>query len=618
MYLKNRLSKGKIESIATYKGCNIKDILDEYKKIRNWGEEGTLFIYYENGDISQIHESVFGIEKVEMKLANMIGVPYKWFSSYIYSSEDEREFMKKKVEKGEYIYNIGRNKESIWQFSYEDNKIFWEMQKAGFVQDAARGISEQRMDEIKIAFSAFKKDRKAINLQQLEKWYHLQSFSRNGHPCQDAADLGQLYYYARPFFEEALRFFGRNRANIEICCYILNMLFEEDKTIFIKKCCRGYFQRYEIKIIFYSLKMIEYKNGFNKKILFNIDSLTSILKESKWRHATNIEMTCKDKSWYHVRKKRDLLEKQFLEKFNRAPKLIDEICCFNEDEQFVTKFSPKTFARLLKTCSVYGATKIICSPKLDGLPEVLFQYSEIILKENKLFSWLIKHKKTNTSTLIDVCKYYDFIKERINEDSTIKEVLSILQENKAFEECNKIKKYYPAFNITEVACDIEKTDVTYKNQKAYILDANDPRQVMLGYDTHCCQHLGGAGESAMMYGLLAKNGGFWAIEKKGKIIAQAEIWTGVIDKKEEVLVFDNIELADDRDFELIREVLEKWLETSPYKNIVMGTGYNVLTYGYKDVKEDIIQPYCEELYGQPYTDTDTCVWLKKGGEVQYV
>lgn len=618
MYLKNKLSKSKIESIATYKGCDIKNILEEYKKIRNWGgEDGTLFVYHKNGNISQINESVYGIEEVEKKLSNMIGIPYKWFDSYVYATENEREFMKKKVEKGEYIYNIGRDKESIWQFSYEDNKIFWEMQKAGFVQSAG-GISEQKMDELKLLFYVFKKDKNAVNDIQLKNWYHLQGFSRNGHPCQNAENLGQLYYYARPLFEEALRFFGRNRSNIEICCYILNRLFEEDKTRFIKKCCRGYFKRYEIKIIFYSLKMIEYKNGFNKKILFNIDSLTSILKEAKWRHATNIDMTCKDKSWYHNEKKRDLLEKEFLEKFNRVPKLIDTICCFNEDEKMVEKFSPKTFARLLKEYSVYGATKIICSPKLEGLPEVLFQYSEIILKEKKLLLWLIKHKKTNASILIDVCKYYDFIKEKLREDSTLKEVLSILQENKAFEECNKIKRYYPVFNITEVACDIEKTDVTYKNQKAYILDANDPRQVMLGYDTHCCQHLGGAGESAMMYGLLAKNGGFWAIEKKGKIIAQAEIWTGVIDKKEEVLVFDNIELADDRDFELIREVLEKWLESSPYKNIVMGTGYNVLTYGYKDVKEDIIQPYCEELYGQPYTDTDTCVWLKKGGEVQYV
>lgn len=615
MYLKNRMTKGKIESIATYKGCNIKDILNEYKKIRNWGEEGTLFIYYEDGNISQINESVSGIEKVEIKLATMVGIPYAWFSSYIYSSEDEREFMKKKVEKGEYIYNAGRDKYSLWQFSYEDNKIFWEMQKAGFVE-AAGGISEQRMDELKLLFYVFKKDKNAINLEQLKQWYHLQGFSRNGHPCQNAEALGMLYYYSRPVFEEALRFFGRNRAIMEEVIYILNMLFEEDKAVFIKKCCQEY-KRYEITIVFHALKRLEYKNGF-KKIFFNVESLNSILKEAKWRHATNIEMTCEEKLWYHDRKKKDLLEKQFSERFNRIPKLIDTICCFNEDEQMVEKFSPKKFARLLKEYSVYGATKIICNPKLEGLPEVLFQYSEIILKENKLFSWLAKHKKTQTETLIDVCKYYDFIKEKLREDSTIKEVLSILQENKAFEECNKIKKYYPAFNITEVACDIEKSEVVYNNQKAYILDANDPRQVMLGYDTHCCQHLGGAGESAMMYGLLAQNGGFWAIEKKGKIIAQAEIWTGVIDKKNEVLVFDNIELADDRDFELIREVLEKWLETSPYKNIVMGTGYNVLTYGYKDVKEDIIQPYCEELYGQPYTDTDTCVWLKKGGEVQYV
>ena len=56
MYLKNKLSRSKIESIATYKGCDIKNILDEYKRIRNWGEEGTLFIYYENGDNNRFLE----------------------------------------------------------------------------------------------------------------------------------------------------------------------------------------------------------------------------------------------------------------------------------------------------------------------------------------------------------------------------------------------------------------------------------------------------------------------------------------------------------------------------------------------------------------------------------
>ena len=58
---------------------------------------------------------------------------------------------------------------------------------------------------------------------------------------------------------------------------------------------------------------------------------------------------------------------------------------YPDHEQFVTKFVPKTFARLLKEYSVYGATKIICNPKLEGLPEVLFQYSEIILKDNKIY-----------------------------------------------------------------------------------------------------------------------------------------------------------------------------------------------------------------------------------------
>ena len=121
----------------------------------------------------------------------------------------------------------------------------------------------------------------------------------------------------------------------------------------------------------------------------------------------------------------------------------------------------------------------------------------------------------------------------------------------------------------------------------------------------------------MTYDLLYSSGGFWAIENNGIIKAQAEIWIGSLDG-EEVLVFDNIELANDRDFELIREVLEKWLENSPYKNIVMGTGYNVLTHGYDAVVGKLVQPVCMALNEEPYTDTDTCVWLKKGGEVQYV
>lgn len=70
------------------------------------------------------------------------------------------------------------------------------------------------------------------------------------------------------------------------------------------------------------------------------------------------------------------------------------------------------------------------------------------------------------------------------------------------------------------------TEVELGRYRAYIMDGQDPRQVMLGYDTNCCQHLNGAGETAMMYGLANPDAGFFVIEDKetGKILAQAETW----------------------------------------------------------------------------------------------
>ena len=216
--------------------------------------------------------------------------------------------------------------------------------------------------------------------------------------------------------------------------------------------------------------------------------------------------------------------------------------------------------------------------------------------------------------LIDVIENFDCICRFVDiKSATLNEIKKILLEMESLKEFEKVQKKY---NFSELKCSIENTEVQNGDQLAFILDANSPKQATLGYDTHCCQRLGGAGESAMMYGMLAENAGFWAIEQKNKIVAQAEIWTGLLDGKE-VLVFDNIELANDRDFNLIRKTLEKWLENSSYKNIIMGTGYNVLSHGYDFVKSNLVQPKCD-LVPNPYTDAKECVWLKKEGEVQYV
>lgn len=96
---------------------------------------------------------------------------------------------------------------------------------------------------------------------------------------------------------------------------------------------------------------------------------------------------------------------------------------------------------------------------------------------------------------------------------------------------------------------------------------------MIGYDTNCCQHLRGAGETAMIYGLANPDAGFFVIEDKtsGKILAQAEAWQTADGGK---LVFDNIEFADDRQIDQFAPVLAKWCEEAPYPDVLMGNGYN--------------------------------------------
>ena len=190
----------------------------------------------------------------------------------------------------------------------------------------------------------------------------------------------------------------------------------------------------------------------------------------------------------------------------------------------------------------------------------------------------------------------------------------------------RIEESYPLdFEFSKAKFELPTLEVEEDNQKAFILEAGDYRMATLGYDTHCCQHLDAAGETAMMYGLMAPRAGFWAIEKNNRIIAQAEVWEGNIVNNEyedagKVFVFDNIELANDRDVSLIIPILRKWCEQYPYEDIAMGKGYNEVNIG-EYIDEDcgyIQQPVCDCI-PDPYTDAGVGnkVWLKKGGEVTF-
>lgn len=226
----------------------------------------------------------------------------------------------------------------------------------------------------------------------------------------------------------------------------------------------------------------------------------------------------------------------------------------------------------------------------------------------KAADWIMAHTRTNESFLLHLMKKMPDI--TINPEDTVEMVENKLGNLKAQAEIKRIEKAYKeaGFKFKNCACELKDVEKMTEsgNYLAYILNGQDERQVMLGYDTHCCQKLGDAGESAMMHGLLNPKAGFWVIEEKGTgtIKAQAEVW----EENADTLVFDNIEYANDCDISLYREVISKWLEDTEYRNVKMGTGYNALMHetSFRNAGEvkPSITPY--EAYVLSYEDDSYC------------
>ena len=164
------------------------------------------------------------------------------------------------------------------------------------------------------------------------------------------------------------------------------------------------------------------------------------------------------------------------------------------------------------------------------------------------------------------------------------------------------------------------------NETISIMKWNDPKQIMLGIYTSCCQRFEEAGESSMLYGLLSEHSGFLKIERNNKILGQAWVWEADPD----TLVLDNIELANCRDINQFRELLYIWVKKSPYKNIQLGLGYSDMDLGTPMSAEEIEQydllksrSYTEKVKDffwnkDIYTDADRDRnWLKKDNSMMF-
>ena len=236
-----------------------------------------------------------------------------------------------------------------------------------------------------------------------------------------------------------------------------------------------------------------------------------------------------------------------------VPKIIDALTIAAttlniEPERIVKSFEDKKFRDAIiamRSChegnhffdceaALFAMTFDVNTVKQFILENPHKDYASVILckgyktgdeKYLNMAKWIAYHPDSSREMIEKLYKCQDYVEVRPY--MTVDQVRAQVSCGEGELEIRQIEDRYDGkFAFKDCVCNLPKTEVELGRYKAYIMDGQDPRQVMLGYDTNCCQHLGGAGETAMMYGLANPNAGFFVIEDKetGKILAQAETW----------------------------------------------------------------------------------------------
>jgi len=99
---------------------------------------------------------------------------------------------------------------------------------------------------------------------------------------------------------------------------------------------------------------------------------------------------------------------------------------------------------------------------------------------------------------------------------------------------------------------IPNIDIRENGYRMRKLGSDDPRGLVLGLLTNCCQHLSGAGKDCAYHGMESGYSAFFVIEKSGSIIAQSWVW-----RDQEAICFDSIEALDHNYAKVIAMMMEK-------------------------------------------------------------
>lgn len=403
---------------------------------------------------------------------------------------------------------------------------------------------------------------------------------------------------------------------------IAQIKFDTAKQIFITKGSNGVSFERLMKIAKRVDELGLKLNEFNTRVLFKAEhSKSKTLDDllTNYKKIGNTKCVLYGSDW--TKEALELLFKEDRRFKRRLPGIIDSMAAASDTyrikpEDIVKKFDiplvkslkdsgiPETEIVLLYTqIKQHNITRFLERPAI--LEQIANLLSKGILKDDdKLINaakWVSNHPETDEELLLEVLDNPKMFK--INENSSVEKVKVQRQGIDALAEIKKIEKAYkkPKFKFKECTCELKMSEVSNDKYKAYILKADDPRQVMLGYETHCCQVLGDAGETAMLHGLLNPKAGFWGVfdVETDKLRCQAEIW----EYDEDTLVFDNIEFADDTELDRYKEIIGEWVVSSPYKNICMGLGWNAMEqFNFKEAPNFTPPVTPREIYVMSYEE----------------
>lgn len=617
----------KIISIETKAGYSVEEkVWEQFDNIVDPDKKGALIYCTDNYEYVLITRPCCNLNKLKDSIWRLCsGIAPAWAKEYKISSPEKREEMKNFFAEngGDIIVNMDRTQNSCYQFDYEDSKMSKKLITKGIYSEY-----DIAQDAGLLPIKAYRWIADNTNLEinmdlhmELEPFFHINTRSM-GSPYYVEGDVIAKFAVNVDFDQNVLGWIGSKHPET-----IKDIMSIVDEYPTSWEYLMDY-SNFDIKLIADYINMSSYY--YNIEEGANFFDILRVVKKNKFLHATNqpeikIAKNIEGKKIIELAKELEVL---FINKFRRAPRILSDIAIFNRyfrkdltKEEIVNKFYLKAFQLLNKTHLTTNAKLRIIYVFKENAFEIAnsgFNEQELRvlahIKDEKCAEFVVKYKNRNFEKLQNIINSWEFFTK---EEKTL-DFNSLFRISKEKESINEVHRIERKYNIDffSLKFNLKFSSIELDDQTAGILKPADTRMTTIGYDTYCCQHLNGAGESAMMYGLMHPHAGFWVVErtKDKKIIAQAEIWEGKNDAMS--LVFDNIELADDRNITAIIPILKAWCQDSKYENIQMGLGYNALgeIVGQFCSRDEFIEQDCSEY--SPYSDANDCrVWLKKGGVV---